>query len=48
MSEEISKELFENQHVRSRSHCAICNCDLVLLTMGNIAAVEVVAFEDFH
>ena len=37
--------------VRPRSHCAICDCDLVLLTMGCVGAGDVVTVtwcEHFH
>ena len=39
------------QRVRACSHCAICSCDLLLLTMGCIGAGEIVAVtqcEHFH
>ena len=42
--------LFNKSRLRGRSHCAIRNCDLLLLTMGCIEASEVTAAqcEHFH
>ena len=43
MKQEIFKTIVTRRVFRARSHCAICDCDLFLLTMGCIGAGDVVA-----
>ena len=39
---DLLRYVSQEERVRARSHCAIRNCDLLMLTMGCIEASEVV------